>query len=41
LPIEKTIKRLTARYGRLHTASKPGRRDMGSIARCRRSAMTG
>jgi transposase len=31
LPIERTIKRLAARYDRLHV--KPGRRDMGFIAR--------
>jgi hypothetical protein len=41
LPIEKTIKRLTARYGRLHVCFEAGpTRDTGFIARCGRSAMT-
>ena len=40
LPIEKTIKRLTARYGRLHVCFEAGPTGYGLIARCGRSAMT-
>jgi transposase len=40
LPIERTIRRLAARYDRCMSASKPGLRDTHSIAKCRRSGMT-
>ena len=36
LPIERTIKRLANRYGRLMSALKLGRRDTGFIAKSRR-----
>jgi hypothetical protein len=39
-PIERTIKRLANRYDRLHVCFEAGPRDMGSIARFRRSGMT-
>ena len=40
LPIERTIKRLADRYGRLHVCFEAGPTGTGFIARSRRSATT-